>query len=78
MSYERGCQDYTAGFSLPFFMAATVLGFVLLWKQHIPESIYYSSVPFFLLFSVGGFMIFSIAYTHPVWFYELMEGEPDP
>lgn len=73
MSYRRGCHDYTIGFASALFMAATLLGFVILWKQHVPETIYYTSVPFFVVFSFVGFAIVGIAYTRPIWFYELLE-----
>lgn len=73
LSYRRGCHDYTIGFASAFFMAATVFGFVILWKQHVPETIYYTSVPFFVVFSVVAFVIVGIAYTRSIWFYELLE-----
>jgi len=44
MSYRRGCRDYTLGFATALFMVATLLGFVILWKQHVPESLYLTSV----------------------------------
>lgn len=77
MSYRQGCHNYALGFSLALFMAAAVLGYVILWQQHIPESLYHTSVPFFVVFSLFGFGIFTVGYLNPVGFYELMEGEPD-
>jgi hypothetical protein len=73
MPYRRGCREYTIGFATAFLMATTVLGYVLLWKQHVPKSLYYTSVIFFVVFSLSGFAIIGVAYTRPVWFYELME-----
>jgi len=74
MSYRRGCHDYTIGFASALFMVATLLGFVILWKQHVPETVYYTAIPFFVLFSLTGFGIVGVAYTRPIWFYELLEG----
>lgn len=76
MSYRRGCHDYTIGFATAIFMVTTLLGFVILWKQHVPETIYYTSVPFFVLFALAGFATVGVAYTRPVWFYELLEESP--
>jgi len=77
MSYRRGCFDYTIGFATALFMVASLLGFVILWKQHVPETVYYTSVPFFVLFSLVGFAIVAVAYTRPIWFYEVVEGRTD-
>lgn len=74
MPYRRGCHGYAIGFASAFFMAATVLGFIILWRQHVPDTLYYTSVPFFVVFGVAGFGLVAIAYTNPVWFYELLEG----
>lgn len=75
MSYRRGCHDYAIGYATAFFMAAAVLGYVILWKQHLPTSLYATAVPFFVVFSMGGFALIAIGYSYPVRFYELMEGE---
>ncbi|MGZ0745741.1 hypothetical protein [Haloparvum sp. AD34] len=77
MSYHRGCHGYAVGFASAFFMTTTVLGFVILWKDHVPETVFHLSVVFFIVYSLAGFGIIGIAYTIPVWFYELMEGESD-
>lgn len=77
MTYRRGCHDYAIGYSTAFFMAAAVLGYAILWKQHLPKSVYATTVPFFVVFSIAGFALIAIAYTYPVRFYELMEGEND-
>jgi len=74
MTYRRACHEYTIGFASAFFMATTVLGFVVLWKQHVPEALYHTSATFFVVFSVAGFGILGIGYTNPIWFYELLEG----
>lgn len=76
-SYRRGCHDYAIGFSCAFFWAATVCAYAILWKQHVPETLYYASVVFFVIFSLTGFVIVGIAYTEPIWFYELLEEEPN-
>lgn len=75
MSYQRGCHEYTIGVANAFFMASTLLGFVILWRQHIPEAIYTTSVAFFVVFSASGFCLIAVAYTRPVLFYETLEGE---
>jgi len=77
MPYRRGCHDYTIGFASAFFWVTTLLGFVLLWKNHVPESVYQTSVVIFVAFSVSGFAIVAVAYTNPIWFYELLEGGTD-
>lgn len=73
MPYRVACHNYALGVSLAFFMATTLLGYVMLWEQHIPESVYTTAVPFFVVFSVVGFVVVGVAYLAPVRFYELME-----
>jgi len=73
MSYRRGCHEYSIGVATAFFMMTSLLGFVILWKQHVPDTVYYTSVPFFVVFSFAGFAIVGVAYTRPIWFYELLE-----
>jgi len=73
LSYSRACHDYTLGFASAFFMATTVLGYVILWQQHLPESLYATAVTFFVVFSTAGAVLLGIAYLEPVRFYELME-----
>jgi len=75
MSYHTGCHNYTIGVATAFFMAATVLAYLILWEQHIPESVYTTAVPFFVAFSAAGFCLVGVAYVAPVRFYELMEGD---
>ena len=77
LSYRRACHDYAIGVSTAFFMATTVLGFVILWQDHIPRSVFATAVPFFVAFSVVGFIVFGIGYTHPVRLYELMEDRDE-
>lgn len=73
MPYRVGCHNYALGVSLAFFMATTLLGYVMLWEQHLPESVVATAVPFFVAFSVVGFVVVGVAYLAPVRFYELME-----
>lgn len=77
MSYYRGCRDYTIGFASAFFLAATVCGYGILWMKHVPEAIYHTSVIFFVVFSLTAFLIVGIAYTSPIWFYQLLEADPE-
>lgn len=73
MSYRRGCHDYTIGVASAFMWAAVVCGYGILWQQHIPARLYHGAVVGFAAFSLTGFAIVGIAYTNPVWFYELLE-----
>jgi hypothetical protein len=73
MPYRVGCHNYALGVSLAFFMATTLLGYVILWEHHIPESVVSTAVPFFVAFSVVGFVVLGVAYLAPVRFYELIE-----
>jgi hypothetical protein len=73
MPYRVACHSYAIGVSLAFFMATTLLGYVMLWAQHLPESVVTTAVPFFVAFSVIGFVVVGVAYLAPVRFYELME-----
>jgi len=74
-SYRRGCHDYAIGFASAFFWAATVCGYGILWKQHAPKTLYHASVVGFVAFSLIGFLVVGIAYTAPIRFYELLEGD---
>lgn len=73
MPYRTGCRNYAIGVASAFFMAATVLGFVILWRHHVPEAVYHTVIPFFLVYSLAGFIIVGVAYTNPIWFYETLE-----
>jgi hypothetical protein len=75
MPYRRGCRGYTLGVASAIFWLTTLLGFVILYKRHVPNSIYHVSASFFVVYSFAGFAIVGIAYTNPIWFYELMEGD---
>jgi len=77
MSYQRACREYAIGSAAAFFMAATVLAYAILWKEHVPEAVYNMSVPFFVVFSATGFLMVLIGYTSPTWFYKLTEGNID-
>lgn len=77
LTYSRACKDYVIGFSTALFMLAGVMGYLIMWKQHVPESVYHLSVLFFVISTFVGFGLVAIAYTAPVWFYETLEGSPD-
>lgn len=77
LSYRRGCHEYAVGFASAFFMATTVLGYVILYEGYVPESVYSTAVLFFVVFSFAGAAIMTISYLAPIRFYELLEDEPD-
>jgi len=75
--YREACQDYVIGFATAFLGAATVCGYGFLWNNLSGFS-HRTIEGFFVAFSLAGFASVGIAYTAPIWFYELLEGEPEP
>lgn len=77
MSYREAAMDYGIGFAAAFFMAATVCGYLIMWEQHVSETLYSTGVLAFVLFSFAGGVLIAVAYLWPIRFYELLEGEYD-
>jgi len=75
MAYRTGCHNYALGVALAFFMAATLLGHLILWRAALPDTLSETAIPFFLVFSGAGGVVLAVSYLAPVWFYEIMEGE---
>lgn len=73
--YERGARDYCIGFACACFMAAVVVGSVLLFAPVVPMERLLTA--FFLFYALIGAMVIAVGYTVPVKFYELLEEEPD-
>ena len=76
-SYLQACHNYGIGFSSAFSWAAMVCGYGILWKQHIPETLYYTCVVSFVVFSVIALVVIVASYTYPIRIYELLGDGTD-
>lgn len=74
MSYRQAAKGYGIGFACAFFMAATVVAYPIMWKQHVPETLYATAVLALVLLSTLGFILIGLAYTVPERLYEVLEN----
>ena len=74
-SYREACRDYCIGFALIWHSVAVTMH--LMWVTlSLSQTTAKNEIVTFLF--LVGVIMYWVAFSKPIWFYEMMEGVPKP